>query len=424
MSLNSTFSIGVTGLTANEQSLAVIGDNIANAQTAGFKEQRVRFMDLVSSHAGVGDSLGLGVRVAGVISTMTQGAIERTGNSTDMSINGSGFFVLADGEQNVYTRAGQFTLSSSGHLVNPSGLAVQGYSADSNGVISPTLGDVNLGNITAPARGTANMAVAINLDSTSQVVAPFDPTNPVATSNGSNGVVLYDSLGNSHQATIYYRKTASNAWEWHAIADGSEVAGGIPGTNYDIINGTMTFTPNGELDTVTTVANSVDFAGGAAPAQVIDVSFGDPIAAGGTGLAGSTQFAAPITVNGMTQDGATAGVLADFTVASDGTITGVFSNGVVRTVGQIAMAAFVNEEGLSRIGDSSFATTRDSGEALIGIPDAGARGVISTGTVERSNVEMSRALVEMIGVQRAYQANARTISATAEMMQSLVQLGR
>ncbi len=420
MGLGNSFSSAITGLSANESTLSMIGENIANAQTVGFKESRIQFADVVAGASG------LGVRVAGIVSSMAQGAIERTGNATDMAINGSGFFIVQSGVERLYTRNGQFKIDQDGILVDSANRSVQGFTADATGALGTVLGNLKMSNLTLPAQASTEIDIAMQLDAGAVEDpggAAFDVNNPASTSNTSNGVTIFDSLGNAHLATVYYRKTAPNSWEYHVVLDGAELDPAVVGP-VDAFTGTIDFTPGGALNAVTPTPSTVSFGGGASPNQSVTFSFGDSIASGGTGLAGSTQFAGTSTLNQLGNNGGTAGSLTDFLISRDGTITGVFNNGELQTIGQIQLAVFSNEEGLQRVGDNAFRETRESGSALVGGPESGSRGSIASESVERSNVELSRALVEMITVQRAYQANARTISTTANLLETVIQLGR
>jgi flagellar hook protein FlgE len=266
--------------------------------------------------------------------------------------------------------------------------------------------------------------MSVNLDSNAPVPPAWDPTDPAGTSSFSSPVTVYDSLGNAHEATIYYRNTGGNSWEWHAMVDGAELTGGTAGVPTEGASGTLTFTTNGELDTETTTASSWDFAGATA-GQAIAFDFGDSLTTdGGTGLSGSTQYASPSTVTALTQDGFAAGSVAGISIAGDGNITGVFTNGQRRTLGQLAVADFASVEGLERTGQGMWTETQASGEPLYGAAGSGGRGAVVSGALEGSNVDLAREFVDLIAFQRGFSANSKIITTADEMYQELVSLKR
>lgn len=449
------FTTGVTGLRASQQQLSVIGENISNVQTVGYRSQRVRFADLVANSTGLPSggvgSTGLGVRVADVISNMSQGAIERTGNSTDMAINGQGFFILNSNEGQVYTRNGQFTLDNEGYLHDAFERRVQGFPADTSGNLSSALGDMKLHGVTIPATATTSEGIGINLDATTAINGgtwPITNTNDVTLANAeaasdmSHGVTIYDSLGNAHQGIVFYRKTAESAtdatWDVHVLVDKNEISGGggaLAADDYVEVTaasgGGLTQLVYGTDGSLTSAANNlftVDFAGAVTASQAVTLDYGTTTSGtggtAGSGLDGATQFSAPSSVNTLVQDGTTAGTLVNFALSGDGTITGIFSNGGNQTIGQVALAKFPNDTALQRVGDNAYRQTRESGQATVGEAGTGGRGELTGGAVETSNVDLSRNLVDMVSVQRNFQANARSIGTAAEVLQTLVQLGR
>jgi flagellar hook protein FlgE len=306
------------------------------------------------------------------------------------------------------------------------GLALQGYTADGQGVMGATVGDINVSRGTVPATPTTAVRIAANLDSNAEVPStiPFDINNPSDTTNFSNQVTVYDSLGNSHELTMYYNKTQNNNWEWHAVVAGDELANGQPGVPFEGASGTLTFTTNGELDTETSSASSWDFIG-ATPTQAIAFDFGDSMTTdAGTGLDGSTQFAAPSATMALQQDGFAAGSVAGISIADDGTILGLFSNGQQRAIGQVVTADFANVNGLDRTGQGLWIETLESGQALIGPGDAAGRGAIVSGALEQSNVDLGTEFVNLISYQRGFQANSRVITTSDEMYGELVNIKR
>jgi flagellar hook protein FlgE len=424
---------GVSGLQANGLAVSVIGDNIANVNTIGFKGSRGNFDDVLQQtilgRAGSTSQLGGGVILNDVQHMFTQGALMNTGQSSDLAISGSGFFVVNgtyNGVQgNFYTRAGQFSVNQDGFLVNPAGLRVQGYTVDSTGQLGGTIGDLNITSHNIPPNPTTSMEITANLNSDEVVLAaPWNVADAAGTSNFNTTITSFDSLGNSHQVEVYFRKTAANSWDWHAVVDGGELAGGVSGTPTEIADGTLGFTTNGELDTEVVNANTVNFLG-AAPGQVIDFDFGDSITTdSGTGLAGTTGFAGSNSINFQRQDGFATGTMQSMSITPDGVIMGGFSNGEVQAVGQLALADFQSVAGLDRSGGNLWIQTRDSGEALVGAPNSGARGAIHSYALEQSNVDLAEQFVHLISAQRGYQANSKIITTSDQMLQDTLNMKR
>jgi flagellar hook protein FlgE len=429
MSILRTLNTGATGLSANGDALGVVSDNIANANTIGFKRSRADFQDMVAS-AGKSElvQIGAGSRLGGVTPMWKQGALLSTESSLDLALSGEGFFVVNGTASGVsgdfYTRAGQFSLDKDGFLGNVDGLKLQGYQADSRGQIMGTLGNLRIGPTALPATSTSSVSMAINLDANEEVMAdPFDPLNPGGTSNFPGNVTAYDTLGNAHSLTTYFTKTGVGEWTWNAVVDGAELEGGVPGEPSIGASGTLRFGQSGELLEDVQTSSSWDFAG-AAPGQVIDFDFGSSVAEGGTGLNGSTNYASASTTNGTTQDGFAAGSVTSLNINASGTITGVFTNGQRRTLGQIAVAAFKSVDGLQRAGQGLWVQTEDSGEALLGSASTGGRGAVASGSLEQSNVDIGREFVDLISFQRGFQANSKVIQTADEMYGELVNMKR
>jgi flagellar hook protein FlgE len=431
MSILRTLQIGVSGLRSNSDALSVTGDNIANVNTVGFKRSRGVFEDVLGRSIATLDATqgaGAGSRLAHVEQQWNQGALVTTDTPTDLAISGEGFFVvegnLQGAESRYYTRAGQFHVDNQGHMVTPDGLRLQGYSAAPDGTMGSAIGDLLVTPGTVPASATTEVSLAANLDSNAAVLPTFDPTNTAGTSNFSNNVTAYDSLGNAHELTMFYHKNASNSWDWHALVDGGELTGGVAGTPTEVASGALTFTTNGALDTETSAGSSWDFVD-ATPAQQIAFDFGTSITTdAGKGLDGTTQFASPSATVGLKQNGYAAGSVAGISVGSDGVITGVFSNGQERALGQVVTADFANVNGLDRTGQGLWIATQASGEALIGGADTGGRGPVVAGTLEQANVDLGTEFVNLIAYQRGFQANARVITTTDDMYGELVNIKR
>ena len=447
MAIISALYAGVSGLQVLSDAMQVISDNISNMNTVGFKASRADFSDMLSqsiSGSALSSQIGRGVTLNSISTMFSQGSLQSTPIGTDLAINGNGFFVLTDGVSSYYTRAGVFRLNNDGYLVNADGYKVVGYQYDSSGQDTGMTGTLNLSNLTTPPRQTGDgtipgtgVTIHVNLDSSAVTPSTaWDVDSPAATSNFSTSITIFDSLGNSHDITVYFRKeaqavgppaVAENTWSWHAVIDGGEITGGTAGTNFEGANGTLIYTNTGALDqeVAGTIASSWSFANGAAPAQVIGFDFGDSITTdSGTGLAGSTQFSGESYTNFQSRDGFPSGNLRSITVNEDGVITGVFSNGRTRDVGRIAVANFPNAPGLSKIGNNLLVQSYESGTVTLSSPGVGAAGKVSSSTLELSNVDLANEFVNLITLQRSYQANSRVITTGDTLLNEIVNLKR
>ncbi|MDX2055314.1 MAG: flagellar hook protein FlgE [Polyangiaceae bacterium] len=424
---------GVSGMRAEGEAISVVGDNIANVNTVGFKRQRSIFEDMLGRSVIQGTSAklpGSGVTLSKVQNMFHQGTLSSTGVSTDLALNGEGFFVVNGTVGGVtgdfYSRAGQFTVDNGGLLVNPSGMRVQGFKANPDGTFASGLSDVQIPLNAIPPKITANAKVVANLDSSSTPpTLAWDPLDPTATSNGSTSMTVYDSLGNGHSMDIYFRNNGAGTWEYHVIASGDEVNPAQPGRNVEIGSGTMSFNTSGALDTMTPgVPVTVDFTN-AAPGQVINLDFGSQVSVPpGTGLDGLTQFASKTSVDQQSQDGYAAGEFSGVSVTSQGVVEGLYTNGQKIPISQLGVAKFTSNDGLSRASNGLWMQTRESGEPAIGTATAGGRGAISGGALESSNVDLAEEFVDLITHQRAFAANSRTITTADEMLQETLQLKR
>lgn len=425
MSILNAMYAGVSGLNAEGEALGVAGDNIANSNTVGFKQSRAIFEDVLGSAAMHGP--GGGVRMARTQQIFAQGALQNTGQATDLALTGDGFFVVkgvVDGTSgNFYTRAGQLTLQKDGKLVNPDGLGVQGYAAQADGSFAAGLSDVTLPTGALAPKSTTEMKMTANLDATATPPAlPWDPANPAATSNFSTSMKVFDSLGNAHTVDVYFAKTADGAWDYHALAPGGEVVGGTAGASVEIASGALSFTTSGALQSVAVGSGGTVSFNGATADQPLTFSFGSSIADGGAGTDGLTQYGSPSSVSSQSQNGYAAGDLSGVKIDSDGTVSGVYTNGQKVAVAQIAVAKFTAVDGLARSGHNLFAQTRESGEASLGPAGSGGRGAIAAGALEQSNVDIATQFVDLIAHQRSFQANSKTITTADEMLQQLMNL--
>ncbi len=429
MSLITSLYSGASGLDAASTDLTVIGDNIANANTVGFKASRASFESTLAQNllgGGSNGQAGLGTRLQAIQRISTQGALANTGIATDLAIDGAGFFAVKGNQGGIegqfYTRAGQFSLDQNGYLVNLDGLRVQGYLADPTGQVLPSLGDLKVGELAAPPRSTANVTVKANLQSDAAVVpAAFDPTDPIKTSNFSSSTTVYDSLGKAHQVDLYFKKTASGAWDFHGLTDGGGVSGGTAGTEAEVATGTLTFDSDGKLTGVTQTSNfnPIDATG----PQALTFNFGTPTP-GGSGVDGITQFANPSTTTFVNQDGYGAGDLSSLKINQTGDIVGAFTNGQSRTVGRVALADFAAPDKLSRIGGNLFQEVPESGQPAIGDPSKGGRGSLVAGALEQSNVDLASEFVKMIAAQRGFEANSKTLTTADQLLSELIAIKR
>jgi flagellar hook protein FlgE len=403
-----SFEQGLSGLNAASRNLDVIGNNVANASTVGFKSADAIFADVYAnslSGAASGNA-GIGVSVASVQQQFVQGTISTTSNPLDVAINGNGFFRMDTAGAVTYSRNGQFHLDKDGYIVNVAGSKLSGFAVDAAGNIvasAPAALQVSSGQLKANMTTTAG--IGLNLDSSkANAVGAFDPADS-ATYNNSTSMSVYDSLGNSHTLGTYYAKTGSNTWAVYGTFDGAALPASL---------GTLTFQTDGTLDTTaTTLPFNVSqvLANGATTPFAFTLDY-----------AKATQFGSSFSVDSLSQDGYTAGLLSGYSIADDGVLQGQYSNGQTRTLGQVALARFTNLNGLEPIGNNQWRESSQSGQAIIGAPGSSNFGVVQSGAVEESNVDLTNELVAMITAQRVYQANAQTIKTQDQMLNTLVNL--
>ncbi|HEY9145116.1 MAG TPA: flagellar hook protein FlgE [Thiobacillus sp.] len=405
-----SFQQGLSGLNAAAKNLDVIGNNVSNANTVGFKQSQAQFADVyANSLTGAGGSnVGIGVKVAQVTQQFTQGNITATNNPLDMAINGGGFFRMDNNGEVNYQRNGQFQLDKTGYIVNPTGAKLTGYVSNASGVLStgaPSPLVINTADLVPKI--TTQVNAVLNLDSGSAIptTTPFNINDPTSF-NSSTAVSVFDSLGNSQTLQTYFVKTATpGQWQVYASSDGTQI-GAAPVA-------TLNFNTSGALTTAMPLAaiNVPATASGATTPFPVTFDF-----------TGTTQFGSAFSVNTLNQDGYTSGRLAGFNVGSDGIILGRYTNGQSAVLGQVVLANFANPNGLQQMGNNMWAETSTSGTPLVGTPDSGSLGVLQSSAVEDSNVDLTAELVNMITAQRVYQANAQTIKAQDAVLQTLVNL--
>jgi flagellar hook protein FlgE len=404
-----SFSQAVSGLSAASSNLDVIGNNIANSATAGFKSSTISFADMFA-----GSNVGMGTKVAAVIQNFNDGTTTTTSRGLDVALSGNGFFRMTDTSGAVYySRNGQFTLDENRNLVNTQGLSVTGYPATGTPPTiqtgaNPVALSVPTTQMSARATSTATQVANLNSTSTALDDTKFDASN-VDTYNAKSTVTVYDSQGNDHALDLYYVKTGDNAWSVHAIDSTTGTNAGNFAMGFDA-SGNMTSL--GGTAGATSVGLTIDGTNGAATGQAITLNMTGSLQQN----TGTTTFGNP------TQDGYAPGDLTSYAINDDGTITGTYSNQKTQLLGQVVLASFSNPEGLKSEGDNVWSATNSSGQAAIGLANTGTYGSLTAGALEASNVDMSQELVNMIVAQRNYQANAQTIKTQDQILNTLVNL--
>ena len=434
MALTGALFSGVSGINANGNAMNIIGDNIANANTIGFKSSRAVFFDLLSADVG-GTKIGLGSRLAASSRLFVQGGVETTNSSTDLAIQGNGMFILKDAQGGTfYSRAGQFNVDANGNLANPAGLAVQGIALDAAG--NPTSGvtDIVMSQLVAAPIPSTKINLALNLDSTETAPAVALPADAAGTSalpgawfagaNFSTVVTVVDSLGQAHDLTFLFRKTATaNEWDYRVVANGSEITGGTAGQlrQVNAVGGKLAFNPDGTLDT-TAPTNTLVTANGAI--AWANGATAQTITAANTLFTGTTQFSLPSAVSQAIQDGSQAGILKGISIGNDGVITGQFTSGNTTPLYRIVLGDFTNPQGLAHVGNSLYIESNDSGAALIGNAGTGSFGSVLSGSLELSTVDLATEFVKMVTTQRGFQASSRTITVTDTLLEEVSNLKR
>ncbi len=423
-----SLSTAISGLEANGEALGVIADNIANANTIGFKSSRTEFQSVLAQDLlsqGAGAQIGKGASIGGITNIFTQGAITHTERGTDLALSGNGFFcVRSDIKGMSFTRDGAFRFDKDGWLTSIRGMRVQAYQATPEGKITGKIGDVRIPFNTVPAKATNRMDIHLNLDARTLKDVPFDPKFPDETAQFATATQIFDSVGNAQALTLYFNRVDGNTWEWHAMADGSSMAGGERGKMVDVATGKLGFDDYGRLLSSEQNLVNTSFANGAIPDQQMQFDFGDPIDKGGSGVKGSTQYGSKSSTFRNIQDGWSAGQLSDTSIDADGVITGIYSNGVNKVLGQIAIARFEATERLTKAGENILRETIESGMPQIGKPTTNGRGTVMTKSLENSNVDLAKEFVDMIRIQRAFQANAKSITTANEMLTDVINMQR
>jgi flagellar hook protein FlgE len=413
-----SFQQGLSGLNASSKALDVVGNNVANSSTVGYKASSGHFSDVyAASLSGSGASqVGIGTALSSVFQQFTQGNITTTNNTLDIAINGGGFFKVTRDDIVAYTRNGQFHTDNQGYIINDQNYQLMGYLATSTGQIvpsEPAAIKVDTSNIAPQATGAAlggDATMVLNLDSSEDVptVSPFNFNNPLSYTY-STSMTVYDTLGVDHNMTLYFAKTATTGvWNAYATLDGANPQS----------MGTLTFDTSGQLTTAMPVSLPTTWA--------VTTGATTPLGSGqpnwNIDFTGTTSYSGESTVNSQTQGGYAQGSLSSLTIGADGIIEGNYSNGRNKVLAQIVLTTFPNSNGLLNIGNNLLQASSTSGEGLDGFPGAGSRGLLQSSAVEESNVDLTSELVNMITLQRNYQANAQSIKTQDQIMQTLVNL--
>ncbi len=455
---------GVSGLQNHQTRMDVIGNNIANVNTIGFKKGRVNFEDMLSQEisgaasptdelGGVNpEQVGLGMNIGAIDTIFTQGSLETTGKNDDVALEGEGFFVLKDGDQTYYTRAGAFGLDENGTLVNPAtGMRVQGWQAQQVGgrtFINPSSEPTDLVIPVGgkdPASATSEVDLACNLDKrTPEIPANASPADTLA-GTWTVDKTIFDSFGNQHTMRVDFTRVVGtpNAWRAQVTVDPDSPQPTQTTVNVGPGNGaannlTVNFSNLGTLESavdsqgntvnagtlVAHVAFNVNGAtpgpGGAPVRQDFDLNLGQV----GSVINTVTQFAENSSTKAFRQNGYTMGYMEGFKIDQSGNITGVFTNGTNRLLGQIALASFTNPGGLEKAGNSTYVVTNNSGDPNVSQSGIAGKGRIIAGALEMSNVDLAEQFTDMIVTQRGFEANTKTIQTSDQMLQDILTLKR
>lgn len=428
MGVLSSLYTGVSGLQAQGEALGVIGDNIANANTTGFKASRAEFQDIIAKNLkGIlgGNQIGRGVKIGAVNPILTQGNVDSTDKATDLAISGDGYFTLRGSDGQSFSRDGSFTFDKDGYLVTNDFQKVQGFQADEKGIITSSLGDIQFPKALIPAKATKEVKMDLNLDSRLEVAPPWNIKDPHSTSQFSTGIEIYDSQGNKQLVNVFFRKVADRTWDFHGLVDGKQVTGGKEGELAQVLQGKLRFTVDGKLDTEEVTQQNFNFAGGALQNQQIKFDFGDSITTDkGKGIAGTKQYGKESDVINWTQDGAAAGTITNMSFNDQGVLTALYSNGETQDLAQIAISKFESAERMFKVGNNRFKESRDSGTPSIGKAQTSGRGKLFAKSLERSTVDLAMEFVNLIQNQRGFQANAKIITTSDELLGEVIQLKR
>ncbi|MGB9779302.1 flagellar basal-body rod protein FlgF [Caldanaerobacter sp.] len=412
--LRSMYS-AISGLQVHQARLDVIGNNIANVNTVGYKASRMTFKEIFSQtikgasapHGNGGGTnpqqIGLGVAIASIDTLFTRGGAQRTDNPTDLSIDGNGFFIVSNGESILYTRAGNFSFDSHGDLVTPDGYKVLGWMSTDGKTVNTDTGNlvpISLKNwFGMEPSTTTQLEIGGNLNASTGIRQSV-----------SYNIIVYDTQGGSHVATITFTRQDANNWNWSVTSQDPYISS-VDGS------GTITFRPDGKIDTNTPATGTLTF-------NMNTSNTNATIGPVNLDLSKLTMFSTETDLRELSKNGSEAGALQSINIDKYGVVSGIYSNGRRQVIGQIALADFQNPMGLEKVGNTMFINTVNSGEPMIGAAGSGTRGSINPGTLEMSNVNLANEFVDMITTQRGFQANAKVITVSDEMLQDLVNMKR
>ena len=407
-SLLSSLYTGVSGLSANSEAMGIIGDNISNVNTVGFKSSKAVFSDLFSTVLANGSTtrqLGRGSQLSGTLKEFSQGAFEASSNALDMALDGSGFFVVNNGQGNQYTRAGQFRLNDNGLVQTVTGQTLQGQRV-TNGIASATVESIDLAGVQSSPEATTSFTLGANLDASSSAAATFN--SPVS---------IYNSVGTQVTASIQFTKVdGANSWTYNISTSEGTLTSGA--------SGTVSFDNSGNLTSpVTDPSIVIDYSASASPALTQTLSW-DLVNSSGTSNGKLTGFAAASNNNSLVQDGFSTGTLVGLTTDSTGIISGLFNNGQTDKLFQVTLGDFLAPTGLQRAGSNLFSETAESGQVVLGTAGTGGFGGITGQSLELSNVDLAEQFVTMIQTQQAFQASARIITTADDLLTEAVNLVR
>lgn len=417
------FQQGLSGLNASSKNLEVIGNNVANANTFGAKASRAEFADMYAAamNGSGANNIGIGVNLAAVTQQFTQGSITTTESSLDVAINGAGFFQLSDNGTTVYSRNGQFQVNKDGYIVSNGGLKLMGYKADGTGTIQPGQAvPLQLPTAGIDPAATKNITLEMNLDSRAATTLPA--TTPqinltdAKTYNNATSLTVYDAKGQDVALTYYFQKAGTDQWNVYVTANGTSLA--VDGAGDPAPVTTMQFPTNGGNPTAPVGAVTLDIPAttNAAGAQTLAIP-GVQL-----DLTNATQYGAGFGVTDLKQDGYAPGQLSGLSIEDNGIVMATYSNGQSKPAGQMELANFRNTQGLKPLGGNNWARSYESGDPILGTPSEGNMGVLQSGALEESNVDLTAELVNMMTAQRTYQANAQTIKTQDQVLQTLVNL--
>lgn len=428
--VNGLFS-GRSGLSSHGTAIAVVGDNISNASTVGYKTSRAEFQDLIAGGQSSGKVIGSGSSISAVSSIFEQGTLEFSGRPLDLAIDGNGLFVLTDGQRRFFTRAGNFRVDSEGFIVNQNGYYVLGFSSSGSGALER----LNINNVSQDSVATTKITISGNLDASSDTIAAA--TIPATTTAGaappapppahttyadlnsaaefSTVVDTFDSQGGKHTVTFFFFHTGQNQWQVRGYVNSSEVdpSATYGGEPRQIVNGTMDFNADGSMDPLTltyTPPTGVPWNNGTSP-SLFNIQF-DPF----------TQYAAASTIQSITQDGKGIGAVGSISIEKNGDIFALLNNGQAAVIGTVGLVNFANPEGLVRIGGTLLQQSPASGEPVVGKPETGTFGAVQSGSLELSTVDIANEFVKLITLQRGFQANSRIITTINQLLNDIIQL--